>query len=102
MKPLHYKILSLIAITCVPSLALAQQPDAAATAQLIDETKLPPFTQGAAMSTAQHNAPTTAPQPEHRLLPIWGDEARARGYDLPEPFGIGFNYMNMRQNIDLG
>lgn len=33
------------------------------------------------------------------ILPIWGDEARARGYDLPEPFGININYMNMRQNI---
>lgn len=33
------------------------------------------------------------------FLPIWGDEARAEGYELPEPFGIGVNYMNMRQNI---
>lgn len=32
---------------------------------------------------------------------LWGDEARARGYDLPEPFGIGVNYMDMRQNIDV-
>ncbi|VEI62322.1 Uncharacterised protein [Serratia fonticola] len=73
MKPLHsYNILNLIVVTFIPSLALAQQPDAAATAQLIDEAKRPPFTQGAAMPTAQHNAPTTAPQPEHRMLPIWG------------------------------
>ncbi|QPR28825.1 hypothetical protein I6G97_04195 [Edwardsiella hoshinae] len=36
---------------------------------------------------------------ERSLLPIWGDEARARGYELPEPFGINVNYMNMRQNI---
>lgn len=33
------------------------------------------------------------------ILPIWGDEARARGYDIPEPFGIGYNYMNLRQDI---
>ncbi len=35
------------------------------------------------------------------FLPLLGDEARARGYDLPEPFGINFNYMNIRQNIDV-
>ncbi|WP_370556012.1 hypothetical protein NMD86_16285 [Edwardsiella tarda] len=44
-------------------------------------------------------AQTSEPPVEHSLLPIWGDEARARGYDLPEPFGINVNYMNMRQNI---
>ncbi len=102
MKPLHsYKILNLLVVTFIPSLALAQQPNDTATAQLIDEAKRPPFTQGAAMPTDQHNAPTTAPQPEHRMLPIWGDEARARGYELPEPFGIGVNYMNIRQNINV-
>ncbi|QCJ68775.1 hypothetical protein C9446_02125 [Providencia heimbachae] len=36
---------------------------------------------------------------ESRVLPIWGDEARARGYDLPEPFGASYGYMNMRQDI---
>ncbi|BDH47792.1 lipoprotein [Salmonella enterica subsp. enterica serovar Choleraesuis] len=35
------------------------------------------------------------------VLPIWGKEARAQGYDLPEPFGININYMNIRQNIDV-
>ncbi len=35
------------------------------------------------------------------FLPLWGDEARARGYDLPEPFGININYMNIRQNIHV-
>lgn len=36
---------------------------------------------------------------ESRVLPIWGDEARARGYDLPEPFGASYGYMNLRQDI---
>ncbi|ACY82985.1 conserved hypothetical protein [Edwardsiella piscicida] len=45
-------------------------------------------------------AQTSAPEAQKgSILPIWGDEARARGYDLPEPFGINVNYMNMRQNI---
>lgn len=38
---------------------------------------------------------------EESTFPIWGDEARARGYSIPLPFGIGINYMNMRQNIDV-
>ncbi|MDE1473026.1 hypothetical protein [Xenorhabdus bovienii] len=36
---------------------------------------------------------------ESRILPIWGDEARAKGYDLLEPFGASYGYMNLRQNI---
>ncbi len=34
-----------------------------------------------------------------RFFPVWGDEVRRRGYDIPEPFGIGYNYMNLRQDI---
>nr|WP_244636299.1 hypothetical protein [Erwinia persicina] len=34
-------------------------------------------------------------------LPFFGKEIRRRGYDLPDPYGIGFNYMNMRQNIKV-
>jgi hypothetical protein len=41
------------------------------------------------------------PKSESSFLPIWGDEARAQGYDIPEPFGINANYMNIRQNIDV-
>lgn len=36
-----------------------------------------------------------------RTFPIWGNEARARGYDIPLPFGVNLSYMNMRQNIDV-
>lgn len=42
---------------------------------------------------------TRSSSSESRVLPIWGNEARARGYDLPEPFGVGYGYMNMRQDI---
>ncbi|HCM62349.1 MAG TPA: hypothetical protein DIT05_07345 [Morganella sp. (in: Bacteria)] len=42
---------------------------------------------------------TRPSESESRILPIWGDEARARGYDIPEPFGVGYNYMNLRQDI---
>lgn len=47
-------------------------------------------------------SPEVAPSSgEHTVLPLMGDVARANGYDLPEPFGININYMNMRQNIDV-
>lgn len=36
-----------------------------------------------------------------RTFPIWGDEARARGYSIPLPFGVNLSYMNMRQNVDV-
>ncbi len=36
---------------------------------------------------------------QSRVLPIWGDEARARGYDVAEPFGVSYNYMNLRQDV---
>ncbi len=35
------------------------------------------------------------------VLPIFGDMAREKGYTLPEPFGIGYNYMDIRQNIKV-
>ena len=34
-------------------------------------------------------------------FPIWGDEARARGYSIPLPFGVNLSYMNIRQNVDV-
>ena len=42
---------------------------------------------------------TRTPASQSRVLPIWGDAARARGYDLPEPFGASYSYMNLRQDI---
>ncbi|WP_442910785.1 hypothetical protein [Kluyvera sp. CHPC 1.251] len=42
-----------------------------------------------------------APEERHSVLPFLGDEARKRGYELPLPFGVNINYMNIRQNIDV-
>lgn len=42
---------------------------------------------------------TRPSESQSRILPIWGDEARARGYNIPEPFGVGYNYMNLHQDI---
>ena len=32
-------------------------------------------------------------------LPIWGKEAREKGFDLPLPFGVGLTYTYIRQNM---
>lgn len=45
--------------------------------------------------------PATKPTTSHAVLPFLGEEARKRGYDLPEPFGVNINYMNIRQNINV-
>lgn len=44
---------------------------------------------------------TTDTEAESSTFPIWGDEARARGYSIPLPFGANLSYMNIRQNIDV-
>lgn len=43
----------------------------------------------------------SAAETDASTFPIWGEEARARGYAIPLPFGINLSYMNMRQNIDV-
>ena len=35
------------------------------------------------------------------FLPLWGEEARERGHDLPLPFGFGANFMKIWQNYDI-
>ena len=38
-------------------------------------------------------------QPLVDWLPIWGREAREKGFDLPLPFGVGLTYTYMKQNM---
>jgi hypothetical protein len=40
-------------------------------------------------------------EPITRRVPIWGEQAREKGYDLPLPFGIGTNLVLMDQGIKL-
>lgn len=40
-------------------------------------------------------------EPITRKLPIWGEKAREKGYDLPLPFGVGTNMVFMTQDIDI-
>ncbi|HEV8245851.1 MAG TPA: hypothetical protein VGP93_08780 [Polyangiaceae bacterium] len=40
-------------------------------------------------------------QEEARMLPFLGEEARKRGYELPEPFGVGLVYYKLVRDIDV-
>ena len=40
-------------------------------------------------------------EPITRKLPIWGEKARQKGYELPLPFGTGVNQIFMAQDIEL-
>ncbi|HBB6657783.1 TPA: hypothetical protein G8Z02_004550 [Salmonella enterica] len=51
----------------------------------------------AVTTTSEENKQTQSSS----ILPFYGDEVWERGYDLPEPFGVNINYMNIRQNISV-
>lgn len=38
---------------------------------------------------------------ENNIFPIFGKEAKERGYKLPKPMGINFVYVDMEQNVDI-
>ncbi|MBM7344261.1 hypothetical protein [Pantoea coffeiphila] len=59
-----------------------------------------PLDPSAATITPKEKSPdlfgeTTGP------LPFFGKEARERGYDLPDPYGIGYTHMDIHQNIKV-
>ncbi|CAE1141195.1 Uncharacterised protein [Serratia rubidaea] len=109
MKPFNYKNVIFVPVALFSAVTFAQQPTSEDTERLIDNAQRPAFSQGALPAASQQDVtPPTQPvtpqlqsQSQHHMLPFWGDEARARGYDLPETFGIGINHMNMRQNIEV-
>ncbi|MGL5367947.1 MAG: hypothetical protein ACRDAG_06535 [Cetobacterium somerae] len=35
------------------------------------------------------------------MFPLLGDEARERGYELPNPYGINVIYVDMKQDVDI-
>ncbi|CAI0699805.1 Uncharacterised protein [Serratia quinivorans] len=53
------------------------------------------------LSGAAIGATTNDSKQSDSTFPIWGGEARARGYSIPLPFGVNLSYMNIRQNIDV-
>ncbi|MBB1200277.1 hypothetical protein EGM70_08220 [Enterobacteriaceae bacterium 89] len=68
---------------------------------LISGTACAATTDSAAAGDPTESPSASTDSADSSMFPIWGDEARARGYSLPLPFGVGVNYMNMRQNINV-
>lgn len=55
----------------------------------------------AASTPPDASSSDTAASSDDSMFPIWGYEARARGYSIPLPFGVNLSYMNMRQNVNV-
>ncbi|WP_367298302.1 hypothetical protein [Hafnia alvei] len=103
-------LLALVPAAMMSSFAFADLPasddatqtliDQASTPQFLSKSKVTDSKKQSLATTKQVNDKSAAKQ-ESSFLPFWGDEARALGYELPEPFGVSVNYMNIRQNIDV-
>jgi len=94
----------LLPAAIISSPAFANTPATPASTQaLIDQAATPVLMSNDAHSAAATSSAPAAAEPEKEtsFLPIWGDEARARGYDLPLPFGVSVSHMNIRQNINV-
>lgn len=61
------------------------------------------YSLGAAQDRSSESAidEEQASSEEDSFLPFFGKEARDRGYELPQPYGINVNYMTIHQNIDV-
>ncbi|WP_279157487.1 hypothetical protein, partial [Obesumbacterium proteus] len=103
-------LLALVPAAMMSSFAFADLPasddatqtliNQASTPQFLSTSKVTDLKKQSLATTKQVNDKSAAKQ-ESSFLPFWGDEARALGYELPETFGVGVNYMNMRQNIEV-
>lgn len=109
MKPFNYKNVIFVPVALFSAVTFSQQTTPEDTERLIDNAQRPAFAQGPLPTASRQDATPSAQSAaaplqstsQRHTLPFWGDEARARGYDLPETFGIGINHMNMRQNIEV-
>jgi len=54
---------------------------------------------GAALAGDATGATPSAPHWSH--LPIWGEEAAARGFQIPLPFGVAVTYYDARQPVTI-
>src|SRR5436190_18605484 len=72
-------VLTLILVSCLATVAFAQNPDMVLS-QADRDSILADY---------------------HQVFPIWGRKAIERGFALPRPFGIGFNAVYLTQDIDI-
>ena len=95
---IRYLALGLLAIPGIFTESFAATPrDLSSLYQLPESSQIP------AADNRLNSQPPTPPAIKHydRWFPLLGDKAVQMGYELPEPFGIGINYMNIRQNISV-
>jgi hypothetical protein len=79
MKPFLRVLPWLLGLLCMAAPAFAQNPDLV-------------------LSQAERDSIL---KDYHSFFPIWGRKAIERGFDMPRPFGIGFNAVYITQNIDI-
>lgn len=99
---IRYQLFSLLAVFCV-ILPASSKSGLAGLADLyqLPQTGLNPREEVGKAPSAQPENTTPPHQHYERWFPLLGDEAVKMSYELPEPFGIGINYMNIRQNINV-
>jgi len=76
-------------------------PDGFSPADLLAQTEYPVLDQDASGEDKQPQEKQPSVEPITRRLPIWGEKAREKGFDLPLPFGAGAQLVFMNQGIEL-
>jgi hypothetical protein len=115
----------LAVLAAAPAIAPAQEPPTAAPAPAAPAAAAPgeaaPAAAAAAAPPASLQAvpPATAPAPtpavvqiveapspaaatrKHGIFPLWGDKVRAKGFDLPNPYSVMFNYYYQSSELTI-
>ncbi len=94
------KITKNILLSATSAIMCINQATAAPIFNKNIQNETQPSTLSSPPKESNNMLPTLVIQPDP-VLPLWGREARKQGYDLPEPFGLSFNYMSIHQNIDV-
>jgi len=70
-------------------------------APLLVQSEYPMLDQDASGGEEKAEDKVATVEPITRWVPIWGEQVREKGFDLPLPFGIGTNLVFMDQGIDI-
>ena len=70
-------------------------------APLLSQSEYPTLDQDASDENKKSEGKYETVEPITRRVPIWGEQVREKGYDLPLPFGVGTNLVLMDQGIDV-
>lgn len=88
---------TLLALSLVAGLAVASQ----AHAQAPSAADLSPAPPPAAAGAAPAATPAVEKAAEPPLFPLWGEKARAAGFELPPAWGVMVNYYYQRSSIEI-